>query len=60
VPARGGAGPARLGRTGNLSGQLRTAVQAKVRQILPDIVRGEVSNYLDELFGTRRGRKLRV
>ncbi|HTM57563.1 MAG TPA: transposase [Candidatus Udaeobacter sp.] len=61
VSARRGAGAARLGRTRDLTGQLRIAVQAKVRQILPDIVRGEVTSYLDELFGSRRsGRKIRV
>lgn len=56
---RGGARAAtRYGTT--LTGQLRTAVQTKVRQILPEIVRGEVSNYLNELFGSPRGRKIRV
>ncbi|MGH3056557.1 MAG: transposase [Gaiellaceae bacterium] len=45
---------------GPLGGQLRTAVQAKVREMLPDIVRGEVSSYLDQLFGSSRGRKLRT
>lgn len=58
VAARRGT-PARL-TGGPLGGQLRSAVQAKVREILPDIVRGEVSNYLDQLFGSRRARKLRA
>lgn len=44
------------GRT-DLTGQLRAEVQAKVRQILPEIVRGEVSSYLNQLFGSKRGRK---
>ena len=60
LTARRGDSKRRVALSGDLTGQLRTAVQAKVRQILPDIVRGEVSSYLDELFGAKRGRKLRV
>jgi transposase-like protein len=45
---------------GPLGGQLRIAVQAKVREMLPEIVRGEVSNYLDQLFGETRSKKLRA
>ena len=44
----------------NLESQVRSEVQARVRQILPDIVRSEVSHYLDSLFGSRRGRALKV
>jgi len=39
---------------------VRSEVQARVRRILPDIVRSEVSHYLDSLFGSRRGRALKV
>jgi transposase-like protein len=46
--------------SGDLGGQLRSAVQAKVRQILPEVVRGEVTAYLDQLFGSKRGRRVRV
>lgn len=46
---RGGAG-------GDLSNQVRTEVRSRVQQILPDIVRSEVSNYLTGLFG-RNGRR---
>ena len=60
VAARRGAGTTRVGPAAGLSGELRTAVQAKVRQILPEIVRGEVNHYLDELFSPRRGRKIKV
>lgn len=60
VAARRGATITKISRPTRLSGELRTAVQAKVRQILPEIVRGEVNHYLDELFGARRGRKVRV
>ena len=44
------------GRNGAIGSQLRTEVQARVREILPSIVRNEVSTYLDSLFGSRRGR----
>lgn len=44
----------------NLESQVRSEVQARVRQILPDIVRSEVSHYLESLFGSRRGRALKV
>src|SRR5262245_57071630 len=55
---------ARRGRTaataasasGNLTQQVREEVRAKVRQILPNIVRTEVSGYLSSLFGNGRGR----
>jgi transposase-like protein len=36
---------------GDLSSQVRAGVQARVRQILPAIVREEVAGYLDGLFG---------
>ncbi len=51
--------PARIGGVGNgdLSNQLRTEVRSKIQQILPDIVRSEVSSYMDSLFGSRRGRR---
>src|SRR5262245_44990424 len=35
------------GRGSSLESQVRNEVQARVRKILPDIVRGEVSHYLD-------------
>jgi hypothetical protein len=59
IAVRRGTGVGRIGGA-DLGGQLRTAVQAKVRQILPGIVRGEVSSYLDQLFGARRSRRSRV
>lgn len=42
---------------GDLSAQVRAGVQAKVREILPGIVREEVASYLNSLFGApvRRG-----
>ena len=54
---RGRSATLRAGGRTDLTGQLRAEVQAKVRQILPEIVRGEVSSYLNQLFGSRRGRK---
>jgi len=49
---------AKAAARGNLAQQVRSEVQAKVRQILPVIVRTEVSSYLDTLFRARgRARK---
>jgi len=42
---------------GNLGAQVRTEVQNKMRQIIPGIVRTEVSAYLDSIFGVKRGRR---
>lgn len=36
---------------GDLSAQVRAGVQARVRAILPGVVRDEVARYLDTLFG---------
>lgn len=44
---------------GDLSAQVRAGVQAKVREILPSIVRDEVARYLDSLFGSGGTRKSR-
>ena len=43
----------------NLSTQVRGEVRTRVRQILPEIVRGEVDSYLNALFATG-GRRQRV
>ena len=46
---------------GNIGNQLRTEVQNRVRQILPEIVRSEVNSYLNALFSTggrKRGQSL--
>lgn len=42
---------------GELTAHVRSEVQTKIRQILPGIVRSEVSHYLDTVFGARRGRR---
>ena len=46
---------------GDLGSQVRAGVQAKVREILPGIVRDEVANYLNALFGSqgKAGRRAR-
>lgn len=60
-----GAGSARVAaprgrRNGGIESQVRNEVQARVRKILPTIVRSEVSSYLDSLFGSSRGRGRKV
>jgi len=55
----GAAGFAARGVTGDLGSQVRSEVQAKMRQIIPGIVRTEVSAYLDSIFGVKRGRRRR-
>jgi transposase-like protein len=54
--------PAMVARGGDLTAQVRAGVQARVREVLPTIVRDEVSRYLDTLFSAsgRRGPKARV
>jgi transposase-like protein len=51
-----------LSTSGGLGYQLRSEVQTRVRQILPEIVRTEVNSYLNSLFasgpGRRRGQRL--
>ncbi|MCC6349851.1 MAG: transposase [Candidatus Eisenbacteria bacterium] len=42
-----------------LNAQVRAGVQAKVREVLPGIVREEVSNYLNVLFGAGGGKSRR-
>ena len=50
-----------VARGGDFASQVRAEVQSKVRTLLPSIVRGEVSTYLDTLFATgRRGRPRRT
>ncbi len=45
--------------TGDLGAQVRSEVQSKMRQIIPGIVRAEVSAYLDSIFGTSGTRRRR-
>ena len=53
-----GAAASASGRAaGDLTAQVRSEVQSKMRQIIPGIVRGEVSAYLDSIFSTRGGRR---
>jgi transposase-like protein len=53
----GAAGGALRAMSGDLGAQVRSEVQAKMRQIIPGVVRTEVSAYLDSVFGVKRGRK---
>ncbi|HEY6866350.1 MAG TPA: transposase [Candidatus Eisenbacteria bacterium] len=53
-------GLAAFASRGDLGGHVRAEVQSKVRQLLPAIVRSEVSAYLNEVLGTRRGRRLKT
>jgi transposase-like protein len=51
------------GSTGNLTQHVQSEVRARVRQLMPGIVRNEVSGYLRQLFGGNgrgRGRTRRV
>jgi transposase-like protein len=60
VSTRGRRGPGRpVGRPiqGVLGGELRAVVQARVREMLPDVVRTEVNSYLTALFGSGAGRR---
>jgi len=50
---------ARVASGGGLNAQVRAGVQAKVREILPAIVREEVSSYLDSLFGAGARKRAR-
>jgi transposase-like protein len=54
----GGRRVSKVGRAANggLERQVRSEVQARVRRMLPTIVRSEVSHYLDTLFKSGRGR----
>ena len=52
----GGSTLRRLGG-GTLETQLRSEVQTRVRQVLPEIVRSEVNSYLNTLFTTGHGRR---
>jgi len=57
-----GAG-ARAGRRlgdADLTAQVRSEVQAKMREIIPGIVRSEVSQYLSSVFRAPRRRKRRA
>lgn len=60
LTARRGGFAAAIGHSADLTGQVRAEVQTKVRKILPGIVRNEVSAYLNEIFGSRRGRRMRT
>ncbi len=45
--------------TGDLSAQVRAGVQARVRELLPSIVREEVASYLDTVLASSKSAKRR-
>lgn len=49
-----------VGAGGNLTRHVQSEVRARVRQMMPGIVRSEVSGYLKQLFGGSRGRTRKV
>jgi len=57
---RGGAVILGGGAVAGLSQHVRSEVRAKVRQLMPGIVRNEVSGYLKVLFGGGRARPRKV
>jgi len=54
---RRAAAPVASVSSGDLAAQVRAGVQGRVRELLPTIVREEVSNYLKALFGKARSRR---
>ena len=57
IVGRRGRRPSLLKQSGGdyaITSQLRAGVQAKVRSVLPGIVREEVTNYLNALFASQR------
>lgn len=59
-PGRPPGRPAGMRVASGGGGDMRGMVQARVRSILPEIVRAEVNSYLDSLFRSGRGRRARV
>jgi transposase-like protein len=56
---RGRRGFAILSATGDLGVQVRNAVQSRIRQVLPTIVKSEVGSYMASLFGGSGGGRRR-
>ena len=54
---RGSRSLALLSASGDLGVQVRSAVQARIREILPNILRSEVGSYMDSIFSGRRRRR---
>jgi transposase-like protein len=57
---RGGRALAILPASGVLGIQVRSAVQSRIREVLPEIVRSEVGSYMNALFGGGGRRRRRV
>ncbi len=60
LAGRRGGGLLSAARGADLTTHLRSEVQTKIRQILPTIVRHEVSRYLDTVFGSKGAGRRRV
>ena len=52
--SRGGKKAVRVAGSGDIAGQVRAEVRAKMAALLPGIVRAEVARYLDQVFHIRR------
>ena len=50
---------ARAFRADALTAQLRSAVQSKLHQLMPGVVRAEVESYLGSVFGRKRAARRR-
>lgn len=46
-----------LAGSGDLGTQVRSAVQSRIRQVLPEILKSEVGSYMNSLFGGGRRRR---
>ena len=55
----GGKRVVRIAGSGDLGGQIRAEVQAKIAALLPGIMRAEVASYLDAVLGVGGKRKVR-
>jgi transposase-like protein len=49
----------RASGAGTIGGELRDEVQARIRALLPDLVRTEVNRYLDSVLGSKGKRRRR-
>jgi transposase-like protein len=50
---------AMLAGSGDIGIQVRSAVQSRIRQVLPEIVKSEVGSYMNSLFGNGRRRRVK-
>jgi transposase-like protein len=60
VKARGAQPIRRNAQGSDVAGQVRAEVRAKMAALLPGIVRAEVAGYLDQVFRSRRRRRVTI